>query len=187
MASSKRSDISFPDRCESSVEHFKKELAKARSGRASAGILDSLTVEYYGSPVPLKQLAVINAPEPRLLTVQAYDAQSVSSIEKAILQSDLGLNPSRDGNLIRINIPPLTESRRKDLVKMVHKMAEEAKIAIRSHRRDEIDELKAAQKKGDISEDDFYREQDKVQQTTDRFVKQVDELLAEKEKEMLEV
>jgi ribosome recycling factor len=190
MSQSDNTKTSLADltsRCDSTIEHFKKELAKTRGSRASSGMIDNLQVDYYGSHVPIKQLAVINTPEPRLITIQPYDAQAVAGIEKAIIQSDLGLMPSRDGTLIRINIPPLTEARRKELVKIVNKMAEEAKVIVRSHRRDEIDNLKGQQKKGLLSEDELYRTQEKIQTVVDKYVKQIDDLLAHKEKEMLEI
>jgi len=175
------------ENCKSTIEYLVIELGKMRGGRASASILETVTVDYYGSSVPLKQLGLINAPEPRLLTVQVFDQGAVESVEKAIQTSDLGLNPSRDGNLIRINIPALTEERRKDLVKSLNKSAEEAKVAIRNHRREAIDELKKEEKDKSISEDDLNRGKDEVQKVTDNFIAQVDQLLQEKEKEMMEV
>jgi len=173
--------------CEDTIEYLTIELGKMRSGRASSGLLETINVDYYGSSVPLKQLGLINAPEPRLLTVQVFDQGAVESVEKAIQTSDLGLNPARDGNLIRIAIPALTEERRKDLVKTLHKNAEEAKVAIRNHRREAIDELKKQEKDKSISEDEFNRGKDDVQKVTDSYIAQVDELLQSKEKEMMEV
>lgn len=171
----------------SSVEHFKRELGRLRTGRASASLLEGVVVDYYGSSVPLKQLGLVNAPEPRMLSIQVYDAGATESVEKAIRQSDLGLNPSRDGNLIRVSIPVLTEERRKDMVKALHKMAEEAKISIRNHRRETIDELKKKEKTKEISEDDLRKGQDEVQKITDRYTSEVDQLAQAKEKEMMEV
>ncbi|MCB0335516.1 MAG: ribosome recycling factor [Bdellovibrionales bacterium] len=170
-----------------SIEHFKQELSRMRTGRASTSLLGGIIVEYYGSDVPLQQLGMVSAPEPRMLTVQVYDAGAVESIEKAIMQSDLGLNPSRDGNLIRVAIPVLTEERRRDLVKALHKMAEEAKIAVRSLRRDAIDELKKKEKDKEISEDQMRKGQDDLQKVTDSLVKEIDHLLQAKEQEMMEV
>jgi ribosome recycling factor len=173
--------------CQSSIDHLKRELSRMRTGRANTALLESLSVDYYGSAVPLQQLGLINAPEPRMITIQVYDSSAMESIEKAIMQSDLGLNPARDGNLIRVHIPTLTEERRKELVKSLHKIAEETKVGIRNHRRDAIDVLKTGVKDKEISEDDLHRGQDEIQKITDRFTKEVDSLLAEKEKEMMEV
>ena len=177
----------FEEGCKGGIEHFRRELSRMRTGRASTGLLESLNVDYYGSAVPLQQLGLINAPEARLLTIQVYDAGALDSIEKAILQSDLGLNPSRDGNLIRVQIPALTEERRKELVKSLHRMAEETKVSIRNHRRDAIDDLKESVKSKDISDDDQRRGQEQIQKITDRYTSDVDTILAEKEKEMMEV
>ena len=173
--------------CEQSIEHFKTELSRMRSGRASTGLLEGIMVDYYGAQTPLIQLGMINAPEPRLVTVQVYDASAVESVEKAIQQADLGLNPSRDGNLVRVSIPALTEERRKELIKKLHALAEEARVAVRSHRRSAIDELKKQEKDKEISEDDSRREQESIQKTIDGYISQVDKLLEEKEKEMMEV
>lgn len=177
----------FEERCGKTVEHFKNDLTKVRSGRASAALLEDVRVDYYGAKTPLKQMAMINAPEPRLITVQVYDESATESVDKAIRSSDLGFNPNREGNLLRINVPALTEERRKDIVRSLHKMAEEAKIALRNLRREEIDKLKKQQKNKDISEDDLHRGQDEVQKVTDTFTAQIDELMAAKEKEVLEV
>jgi ribosome recycling factor len=181
----KESDL--PSKCDHTVEHFKKEAGKLRTGRVHSGLLDSVSVEYYGSTVPLKQIAVVNSPEPRQLTIQAYDAQAIPAIEKAILSADMGLNPSRDGNMVRVWIPPLTEDRRKESVKALHKLAEETKIVIRGFRRDIIDGLKQAQKSKTLSEDDFHRRQEKIQKSIDEYIKQVDAQMIIKEKELLEV
>lgn len=174
-------------KCDSTIEHFSNELDRIRSGRATTGLLEGVQVDYYGAATPLVQLGLISAPEPRLLTIQVYDAGAIESVEKAIQLADLGLNPSRDGNLIRVPVPALTEERRKDLVKKLHKTAEEAKVAIRNHRREGIDELKKDQKSGSISEDDLHRGQDAIQKVTDKHTSRVDELLQAKEKEMMEV
>jgi ribosome recycling factor len=177
----------LPGKCEGVIEHFKKEASKLRTGRVHAGVLDSINVEYYGSMVPLKQLAVINSPEPRQLTVQAYDSSAVVAIEKAIMSCEMGLNPSRDGNLLRVWIPPLTEERRKESVKSLHRLGEDTKVTIRGLRRDIIDSLKGMQKDKEISDDEFHRRQEKVQKTIDEFVKKIDVLIISKEKELMEV
>ncbi len=169
------------------VEHFKKEVGKLRTGRASAGLVDSITVDYYGSQVPILQVGLINTPEPRLITIQVFDGSAVEAVEKAIMQADLGLTPSRDGNLIRLNIPALTEERRKDLVKKLHKMGEEAKIEMRNHRRDAIDELKKQEKNKAISADDLRRGQDEIQKVIDAFIADLDTVVAGKEKEIQEI
>ena len=173
--------------CEDTIEYLRTELSRMRTGRAHTGLLETISVDYYGAQTPLQQLGLISAPEARMLTVQVYDASAVDSVEKAIQQSELQLNPSRDGNLLRIPIPALTEERRKDLVKGLHKSAEEGKVAIRNHRRDAIDKAKKMEKEKEISEDDLSRSKDEIQKITDKYVKMVDELLAEKEKEMMEV
>jgi ribosome recycling factor len=173
--------------CKKSIEHFRHEMGRMRTGRANTALLESLPVEYYGTMTPLQQLGLINAPEPRLLTVQVYDTSAVESVDKAIRGSNLGLNPSREGNVLRVPVPTLTEERRKDLVKTLHKMAEEAKVAIRNHRRDVIEVEKKAKKDGKISEDELRRETDEVQKITDKFTSEVDQALTAKEKEMMEV
>ena len=173
--------------CKETLEYLRLELSRLRTGRAQASLLEGLTVEYYGAPVPLQQLGLVNAPEARLLTIQVYDASAVESVEKAIQQADLGLNPARDGNLIRVAIPALTEDRRKELVKKLHKIAEEGKVSIRNHRRDAIDALKALEKDKEISEDDLSKGKEEVQKITDKYTKDVDVLLKEKEGEMMEV
>lgn len=173
--------------CRKTVEHYRKELGKVRSGRASGSILEGITVEYYGSQVPLMQLGLINTPEPRQITVQAYDPSACDAIEKAIHAANLGLNPARDGNLIRINIPPLTEERRKEFIKKLHKTAEDTRVSVRNHRRDAIEILKKREKGKEISSDDLRRAQEEVQKITDRFIAEIDQLLAAKEKEMMEV
>ena len=173
--------------CEKTVQHLKKDCTHMRSGRASTALLEGLHVDYYGTSVPLMQLGMVNAPEPRLLTVQIYDRGAVDAVEKAIQSSELGLNPSRDGNLLRIVIPSLTEERRKDLIKKLHKMGEEAKVAIRNHRRDQIDFLKKQEKDKAISEDDLRKASEDVQKVTDKYTSEIDHVLAAKEKEMMEV
>lgn len=169
------------------IEHLKKEISRLRTGRASASLLDGIMVDYYGSSVPLIQLGMINAPEPRLVTVQVYDASAAESIEKAIRQADLGLNPARDGSLIRVNIPSLTEERRKDMIKKLHKLSEETKVSIRNHRRDTIDIWKGREKSKEVSADELKRALDEIQKITDRYTSEVDSVISAKEKEMLEV
>jgi len=168
------------------VQVFTKELATIRAGRANSALLDKVTVDYYGVPTPINQLASISVPEPRLLVVQPYDKSVVSDMEKAILKSDLGVTPTSDGSVIRIVIPPLTEERRRELVKIVKKESEEAKVAIRNIRRDANDEIKKLEK-GELSEDESRRHQDDIQKLTDRFIAEVDRIIAAKEKEILEV
>lgn len=174
-------------RMQKTVEALKKELVTVRAGRANPALLDKVMVDYYGSLTPLKQLANIATPEPRLLTVQPYDKSALANMEKAILKAELGLTPTNDGNIIRIAIPALTEERRRELVKQVKKYGEESKVVIRNIRRDANDELKKLEKDGEISEDDSRRLQDDVQKETDQYIKQVDDVVANKEKEILEV
>ena len=173
-------------KCKKTIEHFKKELGRVRTGRASSALLEGVHVEYYGSSVPLQQLGMINAPEPRLLTVQVYDGGAAEAVDRAIRAADLGLNPSRDGNLIRIAIPSLTEERRKEFVKRLHKMGEENKVVVRNHRRDEIEALKKKAKDKTISEDDSHRGQEEIQKITDRVIGELDVLMQAKEKEILD-
>lgn len=173
--------------CNKAIEHFKKDILKLRTGRATTSLLENLTADYYGSQTPLIQLGLINAPEPRMLTVQVYDANAVEAVEKAIQQSELGLNPSRDGNLVRVIIPALTEDRRKDLVKKLHKMAEDSKVGLRNHRRDSNDELKIQERDKKISADDHRRQTEEVQKIIDNVTVQVDQLVTAKEKEIMEV
>lgn len=175
------------ERMKKSVETFRKELATIRAGRANPSLLDKVQVEYYGMLTPLNQLATIAVPEARLLTVQPFDKSSLSDIERAIQKADLGLSPSNDGNIIRIAIPPLTEERRKELVKVVGKFTEEAKIAVRNIRRDANDELKKMEKDGILTEDDLRRAQDDVQKLTDNMVSTIDKIAKEKEDEIMEV
>ena len=170
-----------------SLEAFRKELGKIRTGRASFSLLDGIKVDYYGTPTPLQQVGTLSVPESRLITVAPWDAKMIGPIEKAIQASGLGLNPSNDGKIVRIPIPPLTEERRKDLVKVVRKMAEDARIAVRNIRREGIERIKEKEKQKEISEDMMKRWQDKVQKETDSFIKKVDEILKAKEQEILEV
>jgi ribosome recycling factor len=170
-----------------SIEAFRKELGKIRTGRASFSLLDGIKVDYYGTLTPLQQVGTLSVPESRLITVTPWDAKMVGPIEKAIQASGLGLNPSNDGKVVRIPIPPLTEERRKDLVRVVRKMAEDARIAVRNIRRESIERIKEREKKKEISEDEMKRGQDRVQKETDSFVKKIDEILKAKEQEIMEV
>ena len=174
-------------RMEGAVRALATEFQTVRTGRASTGLLDRITVDAYGTRTPLNQLATINAPEPRLLTVQPYDRSIMSAVEKAIMESDVGLTPSNDGQTIRLPVPQLTEERRKEMVRLVHKMAEEARVAVRNVRRDVLNEMKRAEKSGDMSRDELGRGQDEVQKLTDSEVKSIDDLMARKEAEILEV
>ena len=174
-------------KCKKTAEHFKIELGRLRTGRANSAILEGVTVEYYGSQVPLIQLGMINTPEPRLITVQVYDGGASEAVEKAIRSAELGLNPMREGNLIRINIPALTEERRKDLVKKLHKLGEENKVFIRNHRREALDDVKKQEKEKKLSQDDSKRAQDEIQKITDKFIADLESLQNAKEKEMMEV
>jgi ribosome recycling factor len=175
------------DKMEKAVSSLSRELASVRAGRASANLLDKISVEYYGAPTPVNQLASISVPEARLLVIQPYDKTVLADIEKAILKSDLGLNPSNDGSLIRLSIPALTEERRKELVKLVKKYAEEAKIAVRNIRRDANDELKKLEKNGEITEDELRNNNENVQKLTDDIIVKVDNVAKDKEKEIMDV
>ena len=178
---------SFQENGTKAVAHFKEDLLKMRTGRASAGLIENIKVDYYGSLTPLKQMGNISSPEPRMLVVQVYDSSALDSVEKAIRSADLGLNPSRDGQLIRVLIPALTEDRRRDLIKSLHKQAEEYKIQIRNHRRDSVDLVKKGVKDKAIAEDDSKKQQDEIQKHTDRFVAEIDAALVHKEKDLMEV
>lgn len=175
------------ERMGKSIDTLKREYSRLRTGRASASLLDGIRVSYYDTPTPLNQMSSIAVPEPRLIVVQPWDKTALGDIEKAILKSELGLTPMNDGKVIRITIPPLTEERRKDLVKVARKMAEDNKIAIRNIRRDANDMLKDLKNEKDVSEDQLYRSQEEVQQITDEFISRVDEICAAKEKEILEI
>lgn len=169
------------------VEHVRDDFSSVRTGRANASILNRVMVDYYGSPTPLNQIASIAVPEPTLLVVSPYDKSSIEDVEKAIQQSDLGLNPVNDGNVIRLPIPKLTEERRKELTRMVRSKAEEGRVAIRNIRRDAIEELRAFEKDGEITKDDLHRGQEEAQKLTDRFITETDDMLKVKEKELMEV
>jgi ribosome recycling factor len=174
-------------RMESALESLRREFGSVRTGKASPALLDTVRVEAYGSRVPLNQVGTVSAPEPRLLTIQPWDKGLIKEVEKAIRESDLGLNPSNDGNLIRIPIPALTEERRREYVRMLHKIAEEGRVAIRQARKDANDDVKAREKKEHLSEDDVRREQAEVQKLTDGYIAKVDEVLKHKEAEVMEV
>lgn len=174
-------------RMDATVADARGKLGTVRTGRASLAILDGIVVDYYGTPTPLNQVAKLSIPEPTLIVAQPFDPSSVSAIEKAIMASDLGLNPSNDGKLIRIPIPPLTEERRKQLVKKVRAMGEDAKTAIRQIRRDANEEIKKLEKESSISEDDAHRHLDEMQKVTDRHTGQIDELCKNKEAELMEI
>lgn len=175
------------DKMQKSIETYQKELTKIRTGRASLSLLDGVKVQAYGSPMPLNQVASLTIPETRMIAIQPWDPQVIGEIEKAIHKADLGLNPVSDGKIVRINIPQLTEERRKDLVKQVKKISEEYRVAVRNLRRDAIDALKKMKKDKEISEDDQFKQQDEVQKTTDKFIGKIDAMMAEKEKEVMEV
>ncbi len=175
------------NKMDKTIESLGRELATIRTGRASLSILDGITVEYYGSTSPLNQVATLSVPESRLIVIQPWDPSNIKEIEKSIMRSDLGLTPNNDGKVIRIPIPPLTEERRIQLVKVVKRHGEDGKVAIRNIRRDAISEAKEFEKEKVISEDELHRAQDEIQKITDRFIKRVDELIEKKEKEVLEV
>lgn len=169
------------------IEALRRELATIRTGRAQPALVEHLRVDYHGTPTPLNQLASIAAPEARLLTIQPWDKGSMGAIERAIQTSDLGLNPTNDGNIIRLVIPQLTEERRKELVKVVHRKVEEGRVAVRNVRRDRLEELRRLQRDKEVSEDEERRAQDQLQKITDRFVAEADQVGREKEQELLEV
>jgi len=174
------------EKMDESKEGFTKELQKVRTGRASLSLLDGIRVDYYGTRTPLNQMSTLSVPESRLITIQPWDASVIGDIEKAILKSDLGLTPANDGKIIRLSIPPLTEERRKELVKKVNKMGEERKISIRNIRRESNEMLKSMKKDGDITEDELFKGQDEIQKITDKFIEQVDGICKKKEEEILE-
>lgn len=174
-------------RMEEVIASTKRAFASVRTGRANPALLDRIMVSYYGTPTPLNQMASISVPEPRLLVITPWDKSSIKDIEKAILTSDLGLVPSNDGAVIRLSIPALTEERRKELVRLVRKDAEDYRVAVRNIRRDLNEEAKKLEKDGEISEDELRRCQDEVQKLTDRYIEKIDELLKVKEKEIMEV
>lgn len=174
------------DRMGKTITALESDLKRVRTGRASLSLLDGIRVDYYGTQTPLSQMASLSVPESRLIAIQPWDVSIIKEIEKAIMKSDLGLTPSNDGKIVRITIPPLTEERRKELMKVVNKICEEHRVAIRNIRRDSNENLKGLKKDGDISEDDAFKAQDQVQKITDEYIKKVDQVYKEKEKEILE-
>lgn len=166
---------------------LERDYKSIRAGRANASVLDKIMVDYYGAPTPIQQMAAVSIPEPRVLMIQPWDATTLKAIEKAILVSDIGINPQNDGRVLRLGFPPLTEERRKEIVKEVKKIAEESKVAIRNTRRDAIEKLKALKKANTITEDDVADGEKKIQNLTDKFCKEIDELGSLKEKEILEI
>lgn len=166
---------------------LEREYKSIRAGRANVAVLDRITVDYYGCPTPIQQMAAVSVPEPRILMIQPWDATTLKSIEKAILTSDIGINPQNDGRVIRLSFPPLTEERRKEIVKDVKKFCEDAKVAIRNTRRDAIDKLKALKKANSVTEDDVTNGEKKIQNLTDKYCKEADDLSVIKEKEIMEI
>jgi len=179
--------MDMAEKMENSLEAFKQELTRIRTGRASLSLLDGIRVDAYGSSLPLNQVGTLTIPESRQIVIQPWDPQVMSGIEKAILKSELGLTPMSDGKVIRINIPQLTEERRREFVKMVKKIAEEYRVAVRNHRRDAIDTFKKQKKNKEISEDEQFKLQDETQKETDGYIAKIDEVAAEKENEVMEV
>jgi ribosome recycling factor len=171
----------------SAIEHLQNDLSGIRTGKANPALLDSIRVDYFGQQVPLKQVASIAVPDPRLITIQPWDKTVVPEIEKAILGSELGLNPQNDGTIIRLPIPQLTEERRKDLVKAVKRLGEDAKVSLRNIRRNVNDDIKKLEKSHDIGEDEMHSNQEEIQKLTDSYVKQVEEVISAKEKDVLEI
>lgn len=183
----KEIEKNLQEKMDKTIQVLKHEYASIRAGRANPALLDRIHVEYYGTETPLNQLANITAPEARVLNISPWDSKAIPAIEKAIQKSDLGMNPSNDGKIIRLVVPQLTEERRKELVKTLRKLAEEAKVAVRNIRRDANDSLKKHKKDGDITEDELKKSEDDTQKITDKFIKEVDKLAETKEKEIMEV
>ncbi|MCI6156696.1 MAG: ribosome recycling factor [Peptoniphilaceae bacterium] len=181
------SQKTFEERMEKTIRAYKDELSHIRAGRANPKLLDDITIEYYGTETPLNQVATVNVPEARMITIQPWDMNNLKAIEKAILASDLGITPSNDGKIIRLPFPPLTEERRKELVKEVKKREEEAKVAMRNVRRDAMDAIKKAEKEKEISEDDRYAKEADLQKLTDKVGKKIEEISEAKEKELMEI
>ncbi len=178
--------IDVKDRMNKAVEHYRHEVSTIRTGRASPNILDMVKVDYYGTPTPLNNIAHVTVPEGQLIVIQPFDPSSLESIEKAIMNSDVGLTPNNDGSVIRLNIPSLTEERRKDLVKVVHKIIEEGRVAVRNIRRDANDLLKKSEKEHDLSEDNLRRATDNIQEMTDEHIKNLNLIQEAKEKDILD-
>ena len=177
----------FEEKMMKTVSVYEENLAEIRAGRANPAILNKITIDYYGTPTPINQVAGISVPEARLIVIQPWDGSILKEIEKEILKSDIGINPSNDGKVIRLAFPELNEERRKEIVKDIRKMAEEAKVAIRSIRRDAIDEAKTMQKNAEISEDELKGAEDNIQKLTDKYVEQIDNVLKKKEKEVMSI
>lgn len=175
------------EKMEKTIAALERDYKAVRLGRATPAVLDRITVDYYGVPTPIQQMAAVSVPEPRMLQIQPWDASTLKEIEKAIQQSDIGINPQNDGRIIRLVFPPLTEERRKEVVKEVRKTAEDSKVAIRNTRRDALEKLKAMKKNSEITEDDQQNGEKKIQNLTDKFCKEVDDLATAKEKEILEI
>ena len=177
----------FEEKMDKTISVFEENLSEIRAGRANPAILNKITVSYYGVPTPINQVAGISVPEARMILIQPWDTSLLKEIEKEILKSDIGINPNNDGKVIRLNFPELNEERRKELVKDIRKLAEEAKVAIRSIRRDAMDEAKEMQKKSEITEDDLKNEENEIQKLTDKKVEEIDNMLANKEKEIMSI
>lgn len=175
------------DKMDKTVENLKVKFSEVRAGRANPAILNKVRIDYYGAPTPINQVAGVSVPEARMIVIQPWDISILKEIEKAILASDIGINPNNDGKVIRLNFPELNEERRKELVKDIRKLAEEAKVAIRSIRRDAMDEAKEMQKKSEITEDDLKNEENEIQKLTDKKVEEIDNMLANKEKEIMSI
>ena len=175
------------EKMEKSLASLDREYKAIRAGRANASILDRITVDYYGTPTPIQQMAAVSVPEARILMIQPWDASTLKDIEKAILTSDIGINPANDGRVIRLSFPPLTEERRKEITKDVRKKAEDAKVAVRNQRRDALDKLKAMKKAGEITEDDESNGEKKIQTLTDKYCKEMDALAQDKENEIMAI
>ena len=174
-------------RMQKAIEALKQDLGAIRTGRANSSLLERITVDYYGTPTPINQVATVSVPEARLLVIQPWDKKMLTDIEKAIQKSDLGINPNNDGQVIRLNIPPMNEERRRDLVKMLHKKLDEHKVAVRNVRRDVHDKLRDREKKKEVSEDELKRSTEKLQKLTDRHIEEMDKVGKTKEQEILEV
>ncbi len=177
----------FEEKMMKSISVYEENLAEVRAGRANPAILNKVMIDYYGTPTPINQVAGISVPEARMIVIQPWDASILKEIEKEILKSDIGINPNNDGKVIRLTFPELNEERRKEIVKDIRKMAEEAKVAIRSIRRDAIDEAKAMQKNSEMSEDELKVAEDKIQKLTDKYVDEIDKILDKKEKEVMSI
>ena len=179
--------VQYTDKMDKTIEVMQTNFAAVRAGRANAAVLDQIRVDYYGTPTPINQIASIASPDPRTLTIQPWDGSTMKLIEKAIQQSDLGINPQNDGRLIRLLFPQLTEERRKELIKQIRKYGEESKTAIRNIRRDAMEDFKAQKKKSEITEDDFKDVEKDMQKLTDDYIKEVEKIAEEKEKELMEL